>query len=96
MNFKPFDRIVPGLGEIFPNLKWLEINDQEIKFIEAEDFANLEELVVLQLVGNPLKTLKKNVFDSNYIFGVVSLKVCQQKFSASSQNWRRLNYGTIS
>jgi Leucine-rich repeat (LRR) protein len=63
INFQPFDRIVPGFGEIFPNLKELYIQHQDIKFIEADDFANLKKLERLVLRGNPLETLKENVFD---------------------------------
>jgi Leucine-rich repeat (LRR) protein len=63
IEFQPFDRIVPGFSELFPNLNVLKIESQNIKFIEAEDFTNLEKLEFLDLSKNPLKTLKKNVFE---------------------------------
>jgi Leucine-rich repeat (LRR) protein len=36
---------------------------QNLKFVEAKDFANLNKLEIFDLSQNPLKTLKKNVFD---------------------------------
>jgi Leucine-rich repeat (LRR) protein len=77
IDFKPFDRIVPGFAEIFPNLKKLEIYNQNIKFIEVEDFANLEKLEGLYLAGNPLKTLKENVFDKLGNLKQLHLNGCQ-------------------
>jgi Leucine-rich repeat (LRR) protein len=77
ISFKPFDRIVPGFAEIFPNLKTLYINVHEIKLLEAENFANLKKLHELDLGGNRLKTLKENIFDKLGNLKQLSLRVCQ-------------------
>jgi Leucine-rich repeat (LRR) protein len=78
--FQPFDRIVPGFGgAIFPNLKRLWINEQDIKFLEAEDFVGLEKLELLDLARTPLKTLKENVFDKLENLKRLDLGWCQLK-----------------
>jgi Leucine-rich repeat (LRR) protein len=77
IEFEPFDRIVPGFAEIFPNLKILEIKQQKIKFIEAKNFANLKELEELDLSENPLRTLKQNVFGNLGKLKTLSLSYCQ-------------------
>jgi Leucine-rich repeat (LRR) protein len=77
IQFKPFDRIVPKFGKFFSSLKSLNIGFQGIKYIEAEDFEDLEKLEHLSLHWNPLKFLMENVFEKLINLKILDLRFCQ-------------------
>jgi Leucine-rich repeat (LRR) protein len=62
IDFKHFDHMVAGIAENFPNLKTL-FAFENLKFLETENFENMEKLESLRLGKNPLKELKENVFE---------------------------------
>ena len=62
INFKPSVHIFSGLGENFPNLIFLIICDQLIKFVERENFFDLQKLGILDLSGNKIEVLPEDVF----------------------------------
>jgi Leucine-rich repeat (LRR) protein len=62
IDFAPSTHIFSGIGETFINLKWLEITEQSIKFVERSDFAGLTQLDTLSLNWNLIEFLPENVF----------------------------------
>jgi hypothetical protein len=59
----PFDRIISGVGEVFPNLLHLTIREQDINELKADNFAYMEKVKHLDLASNKIKNLKENVFE---------------------------------
>ena len=63
MNFGGSSHIFAGIGENFPSLQELSVVQQQIKFIEKENFIDLVELEKMDLEGNEIEFLPQNVFE---------------------------------
>lgn len=62
IDFRPSKFIFAGLEENFPQLKILNLNEQNIKFIERKDFTGFSNLQALFLADNQIEILPENVF----------------------------------
>lgn len=62
LNLTPSTYIFDGIGATFSTLKKLWISNQNIKFVQRENFANLEQLTWLNMQQNKIEFLSENVF----------------------------------
>lgn len=62
IDFKSSTHIFPGIGETFPNLRRLRIDNQSIEIVERENFEGLEQLEVLDFSRNQIKYFINNIF----------------------------------
>lgn len=59
-----FDGAFPqGIGEIFPNLATIQIDESGIRELTRDDLMSYPNLLMIVLTGNELETLESNVFD---------------------------------
>lgn len=62
MEFGDFEHIFDGIGENFAHLKNLLVKESKIKFVERENFKNLQNLQKLSLLHNQIEFLPEDVF----------------------------------
>ena len=62
-DFRPSKHIFAGLGENFPNVVFLYIIDQGIKFVERNNFIGLQKLENLFMRDNQIEFLPEDVFN---------------------------------
>lgn len=63
-----------GLDEIFPNLKAIKIKSMGIKEIHQNDLKPFNELIVLNLYGNEIKNIEKDLFKFNPKLAAISFQ----------------------
>lgn len=80
-----------GLQKIFPKLFFIFIINSQLREIRQEDLQGFTKLRELNLQGNEIKSLKKNLFDSNPELEVIFL--CHNKISSvDPEVFSNLNY----
>jgi Leucine-rich repeat (LRR) protein len=62
LNFSPYQHIFNGIGKAFPNIFELTIQDQNIRFVDRENFKFMDKLLKLFLFGNKIEYLAEDTF----------------------------------
>lgn len=73
-----------GFGEIFPNLKYFEIDGSDIKMLRKEDFLDLDHLQGLWMPRNPIVSLPNDLFSN--VQGLRYLSFHQNKLKYIGQH----------
>lgn len=61
IDFTPSDHVLPGIGEVFSNLKILRISGLSIRFVERRDFNHMKQLTILGMDGLSLDFLSDDL-----------------------------------
>jgi Leucine-rich repeat (LRR) protein len=72
------DRPINSIGKVFTNLSYLGLG-HNLKYIDTETFAGMENLTVLNLSRNPLENLIENVFEKLGELEKLILSECKLK-----------------